>query len=345
MTLSIYDTAVLVEVVQNLKTPSQFLVDSFFDTVIEYETKEVAIDVDAGKRRIAPFVSPLVEGKPVEARSYQTNSFAPAYIKDKRQLDPMRPVARALGERIGGSMTAADREMANIRFEIEDQIQMIQRRLEWMAASALATGSVVITGDGYPSVTVNFQRDSSLTVTLSGSATWTATQIANGTATPSANVNTWAALVLQKSGAVVTDVLFTNTAWNAFILDPTVKAGLISPNVDDVKMKLGAGLATGAIFKGVFGTFMCWLYNDWYVDSSDTEQPMIADKTVILVSRALKGVRAFGAIIDPTFSYGALAYAPKSWITQDPAQRNIMMQSAPMVIPSRVNASFAATVA
>ena len=91
-------------------------------------TKSFAIDVDAGKRRIAPFVSPLVAGKPVESRRIATTEFAPAYIKDKRALDPMRPVMRALGERIGGVLSAADREMANLAFEMEDQVQMVQRQ-------------------------------------------------------------------------------------------------------------------------------------------------------------------------------------------------------------------------
>ncbi|MFZ5335199.1 major capsid protein, partial [Enterobacter asburiae] len=47
---------------------------------------------------------------------------------------------------------------------------------------------------------------------------------------------------------------------------------------------------------------------------------------------------------DPAFNYGPLAYAPKSWVKEDPAQRLILMQSSPLVIPSRVNASLCATV-
>lgn len=49
-------------------------------------------------------------------------------------------------------------------------------------------------------------------------------------------------------------------------------------------------------------------------------------------------------ILDPAFNYGPLAYAPKSWVKEDPAQRLILMQSSPLVIPSRVNASLCATV-
>jgi major capsid protein E len=114
ISLSIYDVAPLVEVVRNLKLPSQFLLKTFFPTIIEYATREFAIDVDAGKRRLAPFVSPLVQGRPVESRGISTSLFALAYIKDKRGLDPFRPVQRVIGEHIGGGLSATEREMANL---------------------------------------------------------------------------------------------------------------------------------------------------------------------------------------------------------------------------------------
>jgi hypothetical protein len=64
---NIFDTSVLVQVVPNLKTSQNWLLDRFFPNVVTYETEEVAIDVDVGLRRMAPFVSPLVEGKLVES--------------------------------------------------------------------------------------------------------------------------------------------------------------------------------------------------------------------------------------------------------------------------------------
>lgn len=139
---NIFDTSVLVQVVPNLKTSQNWLLDRFFPNVVTYETEEVAIDVDVGLRRMAPFVSPLVEGKLVESRKYQTNTFKPAYIKDKRAPDLRKPIRRQIGERIGGEYTAAEREMLNLQFEMTDQIDMINRRLEWMAASALVSGTV-----------------------------------------------------------------------------------------------------------------------------------------------------------------------------------------------------------
>ena len=85
---------------------------------------------------MAPFVSPLVQGKLVEQRRYQTNIFKPAYIKDKRAPDLRKPVRRMIGERIGGEMSGAEREAANLEFELTDQVDVLNRRLEWMGAQA-----------------------------------------------------------------------------------------------------------------------------------------------------------------------------------------------------------------
>nr|WP_275362341.1 major capsid protein [Xenorhabdus bovienii] len=120
--MNIYDTNVLVQVVPNLKTSQNWLLDKFFPNIVESDSEEISIDVDVGLRRMSPFVSPLVEGKLVESRKYQTNSFKPAYIKDKRAPDLFKPIRRQIGERIGGDYTAADREMLNLQFEMADQI-------------------------------------------------------------------------------------------------------------------------------------------------------------------------------------------------------------------------------
>lgn len=120
-----YDTAVLAQVVPNLKRPQKFLLDKFFTNIVDPDSEYVKIDVDVGKRRLAPFVSPMVEGKLVEQRRYQTDTFKPAYIKDKRAPDLRKPVRRMIGERIGGTMTGAEREMANLEFEMTDQTASI----------------------------------------------------------------------------------------------------------------------------------------------------------------------------------------------------------------------------
>ncbi|MBE0152709.1 major capsid protein [Serratia fonticola] len=347
--MDIYSTNVLVQVVPNLLTSQNWLLDRFFPNVVEYTTEEVSIDVDVGRRRMAPFVSPLVQGKLVESRRFQTNTFKPAYIKDKRAPDLRKPIRRQIGERIGGELTPAEREQLNLMYEMTDQIDMINRRLEWMAANALVSGKITVIGDGFPTTVIDFGRSSSLTITLSGADKWPLSVAANATNNvPSQAIEKWQTQVLKESGSVVTDLVFTNSSWTAFRLDTSIKDNAITfPALSPFGNQVDAGprVEKGAVYKGRWGQFDLWLYNDWFIDPLDEiEKPMIPDGTVIMSGADLMGTRAFGAILDPAFNYGPMAFAPKSWLEHDPAQRFLMMQSAPLVIPSRVNAALCAMV-
>jgi hypothetical protein len=53
--MTVFTTATLAQVVPNLKRAQKFLLDKFFPNIVESQTEE-DIDVDIGKRRMAPFV-------------------------------------------------------------------------------------------------------------------------------------------------------------------------------------------------------------------------------------------------------------------------------------------------
>lgn len=334
------DTNTLIQVVPNLKRAQKFILDKFFPNIAMSDTEFVSIDVDVGKRRMSPFVSPLVEGKLVEQRRYQTNILKPAYIKDKRAPDLLKPIRRQIGERIGGELTGVDRMQANLMFEMEDQIDMLDRRLEWMAVQSMLNAKVTIAGEGYEPVEVDFGRNSDLTIALSGANKWDQAGVR-----PSASIEDWGVRVLKASGAVCTDIIFTPKAWQYFLRDEVVKNAILYPGSGAGNtINIGPEVQTGAIYKGRWGQYDLWIYNDWYVDDDDKEQQMLPDGTVLMSGAQMMGTRAFGQILDPKFSYAALPYAPKIWAVEDPAQILLMMQSSPIVIPSQVNACLAATV-
>lgn len=343
----IYDTNALIQVVPNLKRAQTFLLSTFFTHIQMSDTEFVSIDVDIGKRRMSPFVSPMVEGKLVESRRFQTNTFKPAYIKDLRAPDLRKPVRRMIGERIGGELTGAEREMANLEAELTDQVDMLTRRLEWMASQALQTGTVTIQGEGFPTVVVDFGRNAALTIALTGGNKWGATLDANGfDAAPARDIEHWQHLVLKLSGAKLTDIVFTTTPWQKFLAGKGIQAAINYPTLatSGNNINPGAEIMPGAVFKGYWGQYRLWVYNDWYVDDNDVEQPMLPDGTVVLAGEDLMGTQAFGQIIDPEHNYAAMAFAPKTWVEKNPAQRMLLMQSSPIVIPSRVNACLCATV-
>lgn len=349
-TLFPFSTVDLIQVVPTLKRAQKFLLDRFFPNIKMSDTEFVAIDIDVGLRRMSPFVSPLVEGKLMEQRRYQTNTYKPAYIKDKRAPDLRKPVMRQIGERIGGGdLSGAEREMANIAFEMADQVDMLDRRLEWMAAQALTTGSVTVTGEGFPTEVINYGRDPSLTVALTGNAQWGVAANFNADGkdpVPTKSIELWQHQIMKLSGGVAKDIVFTTSSWLAFINAVGVQGAVYYPKLGENGNQVNNGpeIARGAQYKGRWGQYDLWLYNDWYIDDNNVEQPMLPDGTVLMAGSDLMGTRAFGQILDPNFNYTALPYAPKTWVQEDPAQRILLMQSSPLVIPSRVNASFAATV-
>ncbi|MGL4859281.1 MAG: major capsid protein [Enterobacteriaceae bacterium] len=347
--IGIYDTATLVKVVPNLKTSQNWLLDRFFPDIVESIDEHVAIDILIGQRRLAPFCSPMVSGKLVESLGQHTKLFKPPYIKDKRAPDLRRPIKRQVGERIGGELSPAEREQFNLMSELADQIDMINRRLEWMAASALQTATITVSGEGYPTTVINFGRASSLTIALSGSDKWKTSVVKDEIYTkPTDDIEKWQSQMLKEEGVSATDIVFTNESWAAFKLDTSLKeSAIVMPALSPYGNQVDPGprVKKGAVYKGRWGQYDLWVYNDWFIDPLDrVEKPMLSPGNLIMSGPDLEGIRAFASIIDPDFSYGPMAYAPKVWTEKDPAQRYVMMQSSPLVIPSRVNASLCAKV-
>lgn len=350
MAIDLYGTHVLNRTVETMLRPSRFLLDSFFPSISVSEEEKIYFDVVKGKRRISPFVSPMMQGKLVEDLGYTTDSFSPAYIKDKRVFDPTRPFKRTAGESIGGNMSAASRLQAALAASLEDQMTMFVRRQEVMASEVLRTGKSTISGEGYGTVLVDFKRASANTVVLSGGSAW-----GQAGSKPLADISAWSLLILKSEGAVATDVVMDVNAWDKFLAGLKADSGVGSSLNDLLDLRRGNPNAVmdtitaaqiGAQYMGSDGKHRYWIYSDWYVDPADgVEKPILPANTVLLGSSAIEGVRHFGAIRDEAAGYQAREVFVKSWVDEDPSVRYVMMQSAPLLVPYRKNASLCATVA
>ena len=212
-----------------------------------------------------------------------------------------------------------------------------------MAAEILRTGKVVVSGDGYPAQTVDFGRDSELTKALSGSATWESSGV-----NPLDNLEDWAITIQDKSGVVAKTVVMDPKAWKVFRSNATVQKYLdirrgtgnslnIDPSVrsEDVKAR----------YVGAIGDFDIYVYNDTYINDNGETAKLLPDKTVLLGSKdGLEGTRCYGAIHDEKANWTATRYFTKSWLEEDPSVRWLLLQSAPLVVPYRPNASMCVTI-
>ena len=336
--MDIFTTGVLARVVAELPAPQPFILNSFF-TALQTETSEdIHFDVAKGSRRLAPFVSPIVAGKVVQSQGYSTKTFKPAYIKDKRVFDGTRPFKRSIGEKIGGSMDPMQRLQKMLADDLADQVGMLTRRQEVMATEALLTGKVTVEGDMYPKVELDFGRHADLTKKLLTTARWGESGV-----DPLKDIEDWSMLVTQHSGAAANTVVMDVKAWRLFsasagvqkLLDRFRGADQLNPTVT----------GEGGRYMGNIGTFDIWVYAGWY-EHPDTKvlTPYLPDDTVIITSPELEGTRAYGAIKDEKAGFQATPYFAKSWVEEDPAVRYLLLQSAPLPVPYRVNAAMAATV-
>jgi hypothetical protein len=214
---------------------------------------------------------------------------------------------------------------------------MLTRRQEVMACEALRTGKIVLSGDQYPAVTVDFQRDATLSpAALAGAALWSA-----GTATPLANLLTWSLIGLKKSGVFLTDVVMAVDVYQAFIANADVKARwqALNSNRLGTDIALGQPLVEGAVYMGSIDGFNIYVYAGWYINEADVENEIHPSNWLTMSApAAVEGVRAFGAVKEVENPVEAEYYV-KSYTEQDPSVRYLLMQSAPLMVPVRPNAS------
>jgi hypothetical protein len=341
--VDIYSPAVLNRVVQDLKAVRRppFLLGRYFTETSISNQEEIFFDVLTGKPRLAPFVSPLVEGQIVQSLGYKTGSFKPAYIKDKRVFEDGKPVRRRAGQPIAAPLDAMQTRQINLATESDDQLGMLERRQEWMAVSALRTGTITVTGEKYPTAVVDFGRDAALDVTLTSTARWN-----DSAPDPLSNLETWAGLVRDKSGASATDVIMAQSTWTSFRKNAGVRE-LLSKTLNlDSRTNVNIGpdaQKLGYTDKGPVGDYHVWIYHDEYTDDAGATQKFLPSDELLMVGQ-IEGVRHYGQIKDEQAGLQAMDYFQKSWTVPDPAARYLLLQSAPLVVPYRINACLRAKV-
>ena len=127
-------------------------------------------------------------------------------------------------------------------------------------------------------------------MTKTSTGTWTAANVAAGNSSPTTDIEGAQRLVLKELGAMMTDIIFTTSAWEGFIADPLLKGAIYYPvlGTSGNNLNPGAEITRGAVYKGRWGMYNLWVYNEWYIsdgydgNSSGTEYPMLPDGYVIM---------------------------------------------------------------
>jgi len=352
MAFDLYGTADLLDVLRITPVESSYWLDNWFGAVRQFDTAEIMFDKLKTVRRLAPFVSPVVQGRVMKSRGFETKAFTPAYVKPKHIVDPNRQFNRRPGEIPGmGSSTPQARWNAAIAENLAEERNAILRRENWMAAMAIIHGSVTVTGEDYPTQVVDFGRDAGLSVTLTSTARW-----GESAADPLANIAALRKLSFEKSGAPITRLTMGLDAFDLFFADTKVQdllkgqeIGNVARTSDSTMSALGSpgepfefrGILQGANGQGRLEVYT---YNEQYEDENDATQSIMSSLDVVGTGNNIRGVRCYGAIRDKRAGLQALPLFPKMWDQEDPSLTYTMTQSAPLMVPTNIDNTFKITV-
>ncbi|MFW5909196.1 MAG: major capsid protein [Thiohalospira sp.] len=336
----LFETRTMLRMLEQMKPPKTFLRDMFFPQVRRSSGAKVDVDIRKGQRRLAPLVHPRHEGHKVESLGYTSQTIEPAYVKPKVGLDADEVVSiRNAGENPYTGESPAQRLAARVGEELADLDDTITRREEWMAAKALDAGEIVLSGEGID-VTVSFGRSSSHNVSLSGTDAWD-----DADSDPEGDLRGWKRDIQQATGRNATDVVMGADAFDAFLTNEEIKEKMDTRRVDLGEIR-PEEVPDGATYVGHLRSagLDLWTYDEWYVDpESGDEEPMIPAKKVWVISRRASNIRHYGAIRDLQ-SLVPVERFPKSWETEDPSMRWMMVQSAPLLVTHEPDAVISAQV-
>ncbi|MDX8384668.1 MAG: major capsid protein [Ghiorsea sp.] len=314
----------MIGVLNQIKPTSTFLKDTFFKGKKTHATRSIELDIIKGRRRLAPFVSPHMEGVLVDRNAAASHTITMPYIKQKMVTEAgMLINQRTAGQTIYEG-TPQKRGQALLAGDLVTLRDMVTRREEAMAAEALVFGKVTVLGEGVDQV-VNFLRPA--THQLVNTATANAWDAA-GIDIP-AQLRNHARTIAQTSGQTATVCVMGNGAATAFLNNAKVLALLDNRRLDSGQIKVES-IGAGASYLGYFQGIDFYEYNEWAEDANGVEQPLVAANQVVFGSPSKDNTMHYGAIQDLKAGNWAVPYFAKSWEEEDPSMRFLMVQSAPL---------------
>lgn len=358
MAFDIYSPTQLYRVMFDERTvaPTSFFLDNFFPASFLSTQEEILFDKIKGTRKIAPFMLPNEQGKPIYKREgEEISAFKPAYTKPKDAVRPGEMLAMQPGELATRQslMSPQARYNAEVQRIAEYHRNAITRLWDFMAAKAVLDGSITINykadaGVG-PSVTLDFKRAAGHTVTKGAGARWgdSGVKIFD-------DLQSWIDIVaLAEFGGSVNNVILGSQAAAAFMAD--VESGSLKGKLDtnyrgSEEVSFNRGIVrsdpiNNIAYLGTLGSgIRVWRYTGTFQNNDGTYTNIMDPRDALLVAPGIDGVKAFGAILDEDANLSPADIFVKMWKQEDPSARFIMSQSAPLMIPVNPNCTLKARV-
>jgi Phage major capsid protein E. len=293
-----YSTRTLLAAFEAGPIVGTFLRDTFFGGREYPPTSTIEFDFRRGRRKMAPFVAPLVGGKVMERMGYETRFFKAPRIAPVRALRVPDLEPRLMGETIYSGRTEADRAAELLAEDSEFLDEAISRREEWMCREVLINGKITVTAEnGYTQV-INFleyglpaQNASNhfLTAQLTGGLTWD-----TAGSDPLLDLTNAKLETIKRSGISPNVALFGTNAAAVFTRNATVKELL-----DNRRFELGMvapQIQSDSVVRfGSVPGLELYSYAEYFEDDAGQLFPMLPPNLVMLISTNVPNKIVYGA--------------------------------------------------
>lgn len=343
MSLPLYSTWYLNNLIERLAPQPRYFLDRFFPTEVQSDKEEVYFDETEDQVGLSPFVHPLNEAPLLRNQGYKTKSFKPAYIKEKANLTPDKGFTRLPGEPFGGSLPPEQRAAQQLIKDTSRLYERLQNRLELMAVEVCKTGKLTIKGEGIDAV-LDFGRDKSLTKSLSGNNAWSNKALPMTTFIEGIQ-RQMSALNLSQNRP--RDIIMGYEAYEMFRANDEVQK-LLPEYMRGANIMLEMTPKTQSDFitwKGQYGNMNLWVSEGKYQGSDGKSRYYIEPKEALFICDSIRGVRHYGAIYDLDAGLRPQRVFVKSWKVEDPSARFVLLQSAPLLVTYDPNTAALVTVA
>ena len=287
----VYETVTLLQPFDQGPLVHTFLRDTFFKAREYPPTSNIEFDFRRGRRKMAPFVAPLVGGKIMEREGYETRFFKAPRLAPVRGLRTPDLEARLPGETIYGGRTPADRAA---ELMAEDSIYLdeaISRREEWMCREVLINGMLTVNADVNYEVVINFLESSKGPIDNHEpvAPTWD-----DPASDPLGDLERARLNTIRDSGISPNVALFGTDAAAAFVRNESVQTlldnrrfmmGTIEPAIQD----------DAVVLFGTVPGLQLYTYSEYFEDDAGELFPMLPPELVMLASTNVPNKIVYGA--------------------------------------------------
>jgi hypothetical protein len=287
-----YETKTMLAPFEEGPLVSTFLRDTFFTGRDYPATPLIEFDFKRGRRKMAPFVAPLVGGKLMERQGFETRFFRAPRIAPVRALRIPDLEPRMMGETIYSARTPADRAADLLADDAIFCDEAISRREEWMCRNVLVNGKITVVADTGYSLVIDY-TESSAGAANNHDVPAVKWDVASGS-DPLADLETARLNTIKASGIAPNVALFGVNAAKVFIRNPQVSSLLDKQRFEIAGIQPIIQSNSVVRFGRVPGMEL-YEYAEYFEDDAGTIFPMLPDNFVMVLSTDTPNKIVYGA--------------------------------------------------